>query len=177
MNVGSLVNRGSTTKDEVVSKKEKMDRKTTRTKNNPRKIGVEQLIIQTNGEFINGDHKEIGREGATLADATLGRERSRLTVNQNREGRSGNAGMDKVNEGGRETHPVESRSNEVPIEAIKGFSKVKLKEESLMLPTLQVEGMDDLLGNNYVGRDMPILNKSSLGMADVLGKMGLKSIR
>ena len=85
--------------------------------------------------------------------------------------------MDKVNEGGQETHPVESHSNEVPIEAIKGFSKVKLKEESLMLPTLQVEGMDDLLGNNYVGRDMPILNKSSLGMADVLGKMGLKSIR
>ena len=101
----------------------------------------------------------------------------RLTINKDGEGRSGNAGMDKANEGGRETHPVESRSNEVPIEAIKGFSKVKLKEESLMLPTLQVEGMDDLLGNNYVGRDLPILNKSSLGMVDVVGKMGLKSIR
>jgi len=60
----------------------------------------------------------------------------RLTINKDGEGRSGNVGMDKVNEGGQETHPVESHSNEVPIEAIKGFSKVKLKEESLMLPTL-----------------------------------------
>ena len=133
--------------------------------------------MKAGGKLIDGHHKKIRRKGAALVNSPMRGGVRRLTINKDGEGRSGNAGMDKANEGGRETHPVESRSNEVPIEAIKGFSKVKLKEESLMLPTLQVEGMDDLLGNNYVGRDMPILNKSSLGMADVLGKMGLKSIR
>ena len=133
--------------------------------------------MKADGKLIDGHHKKLRPKGAALANSPMRGGVRRLTINKDGEGRSGNGGMDKANEGGRETHPVESRSNEVPIEAIKGFSKVKLKEESLMLPTLQVEGMDDLLGNNYVGRDMPILNKSSLGMADVLGKMGLKSIR
>ena len=36
--------------------------------------------------------------------------------------------------------------------------------------------MDDFLGNDNVGRNMPILDESSLGMINVVGKVRLQSI-
>ena len=92
VNLGSLLQRGSATQNEVVSKKKGMDRWATRTEGDTRKVRVEQFLIETNGKFINCYNKKIGREGAALADATLGGEASsRLTVNKDREGRGGDA--------------------------------------------------------------------------------------
>jgi len=92
VNLGSLLQRGSATQNEVVSKKKGMDRWATRTKGDTRKVRVEQFLIETNGKFINCYNKKIGREGAALADATLGGEASsRLTINKDREGRGGDA--------------------------------------------------------------------------------------
>ena len=42
-------------------------------------------------------------------------------------------------------------------------------------PSLKGEGVDNLLGNNYVGEDMPILNKGSLGLVNIIGEMRLQS--
>jgi hypothetical protein len=60
------------------------------------------------------------------------------------------------------TKAAEGSMNELPIQAIKGFSMVKLEEKSLLVPSLKAEGVDDLLGDNDVGRNVPILDKSSL---------------
>ena len=42
-------------------------------------------------------------------------------------------------------------------------------------PSLKGEGVDNLLGNNYVGEDMPILNKGGLGLVNIIGEMRLQS--
>ena len=75
VNLGSLLQRGSATQNEVVSKKKGMDRWATRTKGDTRKVRVEQFLIETNGKFINCYNKKIGREGAALADTSLRSER------------------------------------------------------------------------------------------------------
>ena len=106
--------------------------------------------MKADGKLIDGHHKKLRRKGAALVNSPMRGGVRRLTINKDGEGRSGNAGMDKANEGGRETHPVESRSNEVPIEAIKGFSKVKLKEESLMVSSLERERVDNFLSDNDI---------------------------
>jgi hypothetical protein len=49
-----------------------MHRRAARTKGDIREVGVGQLIVEVNGKFINSNNKEIGREGAALADGTLG---------------------------------------------------------------------------------------------------------
>jgi hypothetical protein len=93
-NLGSLLQRGNTTQNEVISKKKGMDERATKTKGDTRKVRVEQFLIETNGKFINCYNKKIGREGAALADATLGGEgSSRLTINKDREGRCNNSGF------------------------------------------------------------------------------------
>ena len=58
----------------------------------------------------------------------------------------------------------------------KALARSSLKEESLLGPSLKGEGVDNLLGNNYVGEDMPILNKGGLGLVNIIGEMRLQSI-
>ena len=41
-------------------------------------------------------------------------------------------------------------SNEIPLKSIKSFGKVELKNESLLLPILKGEGVDDFLRNHNV---------------------------
>ena len=84
--------------------------------------------------------------------------------------------MNQANETGLKTQTPKHSINEIPLQAIEGFSKVQLKEESLLGPSLKGEGVDNLLGNNYVGEDMPILNKGSLGLVNIIGEMRLQSI-
>ena len=81
--------------------------------------------------------------------------------------------MNKINEVGLKSKAIEGSSNEFPIQAIKGFSKVKREKESLLVPSLEVKGVDDLLGNNNVRRNMPVLHKSSLGVVNEVGEVGL----
>ena len=85
--------------------------------------------------------------------------------------------MNKANEVVMKSQTSKSINNEVPVETIEGFSKVKLEEESLLGPTLEMERMNNFLGDNNIGRNMPIRDKSSLGVVNVVGKMRLKPIR
>jgi hypothetical protein len=39
-----------------------------------------------------------------------------------------------------------------------------------------MEGVDNLLSDDNIGRNMPVLNQNSLGVVDVVGKIGFKSI-
>jgi hypothetical protein len=105
----------------------------------------------------------------------MGGERSgRLTIDKDGEGRGGNAGINK--EVGRKAHSAKGSCNEIPIKTVEGFSKIKLKKENLVHLTLQMEGVDNFLSDDNIGRNMPVLNKSSLGVIDVVGKIGFKSI-
>ena len=67
----------------------------------------------------------------------------------------------------------ESRGNEIPVQPIKGFSKIKFKEESLLVPSLEGKGVNNFLGDNNVGRNVHVLNKSSLGLVNVGRVVGL----
>ena len=70
-----------------------MDRRAPKAKSISRKVGVEEGIMQTDRKLINCDHKKVGRKGAALANTALRRESScRLTVDKDREIRSGDAG-------------------------------------------------------------------------------------
>jgi hypothetical protein len=84
--------------------------------------------------------------------------------------------VNKIDEVGLKTKAVEGNSNELPIQVIKGFNKVKLEEESLLVPSLKAEGVDDLLGDNDVGRNVPILDKSILGVINEVGEMRFEPI-
>ena len=44
----SLIDCGSTTEDEIISKQEGVNRRAARTKGNPRKVGVEKIMLQAN---------------------------------------------------------------------------------------------------------------------------------
>jgi hypothetical protein len=128
-----------------------------------------KFILKANGELINGHNKKVGREGVALADSPLGGERSgQLTINKDGEGRSRNAGMDEPNEISKEPHYVECSSNEIPVEAVEGLSKVEFKKETIVVPTPKVEGVDDFLSDDNIGRNMPVLE---------VGEMRFMSIR
>ena len=73
--VGGLMHRCGTTKNEVISKEERMDRRAPRTESDPRKVRVKQGILRTDRKLVDGDDKEVGREGAALADTSLRSER------------------------------------------------------------------------------------------------------
>jgi hypothetical protein len=46
-----------------------------------------------------------------------------------------------------------------------------------VVPTPKVEGVDDFLSDDNIGRNMPILNESRLGVVNEVGEMRFKSIR
>lgn len=76
-NVGGLLHRCGT-----ICKEERMDRRAGRTERDPRKVRVEQTILQTDKKFVDGDDKEVGREGAALVNTSLRGERiSGLAIN------------------------------------------------------------------------------------------------
>ena len=121
------------------------------------------MTLEPNREFVNGDDKKIGRKGTALADTFLRRERRRrLTIHQDRESGGRDARSNEANEVGVEPKASESRGNEIPVQPIKGFSKIKFEEESLLVPSLKSERVDDFLGNDNVGRNVPILDESSM---------------
>ena len=84
--------------------------------------------------------------------------------------------MNQANETGLETQTPKHSINESHSKRSKALAKSSLKEESLLGPSLKGEGVDNLLGNNYVGEDMPILNKGGLGLVNIIGEMRLQSI-
>jgi hypothetical protein len=85
--------------------------------------------------------------------------------------------MDEPNEISKEPHSIERSSNEIPVEAVEGLSKVEFKKETIVVPTPKVEGVDDFLSDDNIGRNMPILNESRLGVVNEVGEMWFKSIR
>jgi len=137
-----------------------------------------KFVPKANGELINGHNKKVEREGAALEDSPLGGERSgRLTINKDEECQSRNAGVDEPTEISREPHSIERSSNEIPVEAVEGLSKVEFKKETVVFPTPKVEGVDDFLSDDNIGRNMPILNENRLGVVNEVGETRFKSIR
>jgi hypothetical protein len=59
------------------------------------------------------------------------------------------------------------------VRLIKGFSEIKFEEESLLVPSLEGNGVNNFLGDNNVGRNVHVLNKSSLGLVNVGREVGL----
>jgi len=132
------------------------------------------MTLEPNREFVNGDDKKIGRKGTALADTSLRRERRRrLTIHQDRESGGRDARSNEANEVGVEPKASESRGNEFPVQPIKGFSKIKFEEESLLVPSLEGKGVNNFLGDNNVGRNVHVLNKSSLGLVNVGRVVGI----
>jgi hypothetical protein len=56
-NVGGFLHRGSTTKNEVISKEKRMDRGAARTKGDSRKVRVKHGILQTYRKLVDSDNK------------------------------------------------------------------------------------------------------------------------
>jgi hypothetical protein len=46
----------------------------------------------------------------------------------------------------------------------------------LLLPSPEGEGMNDLLSNDNIGRDVSVLNESSLRVINIVGEVRLKSV-
>jgi hypothetical protein len=163
MNSRGLVHRSRSTEDEIVNKKKGVDGWTVRPQRDAQQVRMVKFVLKANGELINGHNEKVGREGAALADSPLGGERSgQLTINKDGEGQSRNACMDEPNEISKEPHSVERSGNEIPVEAVEGLSKVEFKKETIVVPTLKVEGVDDFLSDDNIGRNMHILNESHL---------------
>ena len=101
---------------------------------------------------------------------------SGLTIDEYGEGGSRDAGMNKVNEVTLKPESSKGCSNEVPFKAVKSLSKVKFKQESLLLPILKSEGVDYFLSDDDVGRYVPVLNKSSMRVINIVRQVRLKSI-
>ena len=85
--------------------------------------------------------------------------------------------MNQTNEGSGEAHPVEHSGNEVSVDAVKSLGKIKFKTKALVVPTSKIKRMNDFLSDDNIGGNMPILDKSRLGMVDEPRKMRFKSIR
>ena len=101
----------------------------------------------------------------------------RLTINKDRESRGGNVGMNQTNGGGRESNPVERNGNEFSVDAVKSLGKIKFEKKALVVPTFRIKRMNEFLSDDNIRGNMPILNKSRLGVVNEPGKMWFKSIR
>ena len=84
--------------------------------------------------------------------------------------------MDKIDKMVVETQADEGVSDKTPFQSVEGFCQVNLEEESLLLPILKVEAMDNFLGNNHISRNMSIVNKSGLGLVDKIREMRFEPI-
>lgn len=70
----------------------------------------------------------------------------------------------------------EGRHDKIPLDTIKGFSKVNFKHESRSIPRPEGEGMCDLLGNDNVIRNSFAFNESLLRVVNVISEVGFKTI-
>jgi hypothetical protein len=96
--------------------------------------------LETNGKLIYSNNKEVGGERASLANSPLRIEGSGgLTIDKYREGGAGDAGMNEINESGREAHPVKRSSDEIPVDAVKSLGEIKLEEKSLVFQLLRLK--------------------------------------
>ena len=71
----------------------------------------------------------------------------------------------------------ESLTDEVLFKSIKSFCKINFKDKSMTLPRFKIEGMDNLLGDNNISRNITASNKSRLTLMDAVGKVRFNSIR
>ena len=101
---------------------------------------------------------------------------SRFTINKNRNGGCGYACIDQGNEMACEPLPSKSLSNEIPLNSVKSFSKIKFQQKSLLFPRFKVKGVDDFLSYDNVRSNVSSLNKSSLTRVDDTWKVMFDSV-
>jgi hypothetical protein len=64
----------------------------------------------------------------------------------------------------------------MPFNAIEGFGKIEFKQESFMVPSLEVERVDHLLGNNDIRSNVASLNESSLSWMNDVGEVMFEAV-
>lgn len=70
-----------------------------------------------------------------MPNTSLGMERGgRFTIYKDSEGGCGDAGLDKRDEVVLEALSPEGCNNEVPLNSVKGFGKIKLEKEGFVFP-------------------------------------------
>lgn len=102
--------------------------------------------------------------GVALSDSTSRVEGGRsFTIDNDGEVSGGDALMDESNEMIVKTQSSQSIYNEIPLNTVKGFGKVKFQQKGFLVPRGEIEGVDNLLGNDDVTSNMSALHKSCLG--------------
>jgi hypothetical protein len=93
---------------------------------------------------------------------------SGFTINQNREGGSGNAGFDKPDEMIIKANMSKCRFNESPFQPIKSFGQIKFDDKSMVFLGFKRKRMNKFLGDDNVRRNVPGLYEGCLRVVYVI---------